>query len=44
MRREFRPDDHGQAPAEVVDLTVQVLANAYLTNRVISIDGGIHPR
>jgi len=30
--------------AEVAQLTVAVLRNGYLTNQVISIDGGIHPR
>jgi 3-oxoacyl-[acyl-carrier protein] reductase len=30
--------------AEVAQLTVAVLKNGYLTNQVISIDGGIHPR
>jgi 3-oxoacyl-[acyl-carrier protein] reductase len=28
---------------EVADLTLAVLRNAYLTNQVISIDGGMHP-
>jgi 3-oxoacyl-[acyl-carrier protein] reductase len=31
-------------PAEVADLALAVLANAYLTNQVISLDGGIYPR
>jgi 3-oxoacyl-[acyl-carrier protein] reductase len=31
-------------PEEVADLAVAVLANAYLTNHVLSIDGGMHPR
>jgi 3-oxoacyl-[acyl-carrier protein] reductase len=31
-------------PAEVADLTVAVLANGYVINQVISVDGGIHPR
>jgi 3-oxoacyl-[acyl-carrier protein] reductase len=30
-------------PAEVADLTLAVLRNAYITNQVISIDGGIYP-
>ena len=30
--------------SEVAKLTVAVLQNSYLTNQVISIDGGIHPR
>jgi 3-oxoacyl-[acyl-carrier protein] reductase len=31
-------------PAEVADLTLAVLRNPYLTNQVISLDGGIYPR
>jgi len=31
-------------PGEVADLAVAVLRNAYLTNQVISLDGGIYPR
>ena len=31
-------------PDEVADLAVAVLRNAYITNQVISVDGGIHPR
>jgi len=31
-------------PAEVADLAVAILRNPYLTNQVISIDGGIYPR
>jgi 3-oxoacyl-[acyl-carrier protein] reductase len=31
-------------PSEVADLGAAILANAYLTNQVISLDGGIHPR
>jgi 3-oxoacyl-[acyl-carrier protein] reductase len=30
-------------PEEVADLTVAVMRNAYVTNQVIPIDGGIHP-
>jgi 3-oxoacyl-[acyl-carrier protein] reductase len=30
-------------PAEVADLALSVLGNAYLTNQVISIDGGTYP-
>jgi 3-oxoacyl-[acyl-carrier protein] reductase len=30
-------------PAEVADLAVAVMRNGYVTNQVISIDGGIHP-
>src|SRR6185503_5711448 len=32
------------APGEVADLAVAVLGNGYMTNQVISIDGGLHPR
>jgi 3-oxoacyl-[acyl-carrier protein] reductase len=31
-------------PAEVADLALAVLRNGYVTNQVISIDGGLHPR
>ena len=31
-------------PSEVADLAAAILANAYLTNQVISLDGGIYPR
>jgi 3-oxoacyl-[acyl-carrier protein] reductase len=31
-------------PEEVADLAIAVLRNPYLTNHVISIDGGMHPR
>lgn len=31
-------------PGEVADLAVAVLRNAYLTNQIISLDGGIYPR
>jgi 3-oxoacyl-[acyl-carrier protein] reductase len=31
-------------PDEVADLALSVLRNAYITNQVISIDGGIYPR
>jgi 3-oxoacyl-[acyl-carrier protein] reductase len=31
-------------PAEVADLALAVLRNGYVTNQVISVDGGIHPR
>ena len=29
-------------PSEVADLATAILANAYLTNQVISLDGGIN--
>jgi 3-oxoacyl-[acyl-carrier protein] reductase len=31
-------------PAEVADLALAMLRNAYLTNKIVTIDGGIHPR
>jgi 3-oxoacyl-[acyl-carrier protein] reductase len=31
-------------PAEVADLAIAILGNPYVTNQVISIDGGMHPR
>ncbi|HEY5351260.1 MAG TPA: SDR family NAD(P)-dependent oxidoreductase [Streptosporangiaceae bacterium] len=31
-------------PEEVADLALAILRNAYLTNQVISLDGGMHPR
>jgi 3-oxoacyl-[acyl-carrier protein] reductase len=31
-------------PSEVADLALAVLRNGYVTNQVISVDGGIHPR
>ena len=31
-------------PEEVADLAMAVLGNAYLTNQVVSIDGGMYPR
>jgi 3-oxoacyl-[acyl-carrier protein] reductase len=31
-------------PADVAGLALAVLGNPYLTNQVISLDGGIYPR
>jgi 3-oxoacyl-[acyl-carrier protein] reductase len=31
-------------PAEVADLMLAILRNGYVTNQVLSIDGGMHPR
>jgi 3-oxoacyl-[acyl-carrier protein] reductase len=31
-------------PAEVADLSLAMLRNAYLTNQVVLLDGGMHPR
>jgi 3-oxoacyl-[acyl-carrier protein] reductase len=43
LRRQVPVGRLGQ-PSEVADLAAAILANAYLTNQVISLDGGIHPR
>jgi len=32
------------AAGEVAELTVSVMSNAFLTNQVVSLDGGMHPR
>jgi 3-oxoacyl-[acyl-carrier protein] reductase len=42
--RERVPVGRLGTPAEVADLALAVLRNGYLTNQVISLDGGIHPR
>ncbi|MBS2964282.1 SDR family NAD(P)-dependent oxidoreductase [Actinocrinis puniceicyclus] len=31
-------------PGEVADLAVAILRNGYMTNQVVSLDGGLHPR
>jgi 3-oxoacyl-[acyl-carrier protein] reductase len=31
-------------PEEVADLALAVLHNGYVTNQVLGIDGGLHPR
>jgi hypothetical protein len=31
-------------PEEVADLALAVLRNGYMTNQVVSLDGGMHPR
>jgi 3-oxoacyl-[acyl-carrier protein] reductase len=31
-------------PEEIADLALAMLRNAYLTNKVVTVDGGIHPR
>jgi 3-oxoacyl-[acyl-carrier protein] reductase len=31
-------------PAEVADLALAILRNAYITSKVLSLDGGMHPR
>ena len=31
-------------PDEVADLALAILRNRYLTNQVVSLDGGIYPR
>jgi NAD(P)-dependent dehydrogenase (short-subunit alcohol dehydrogenase family) len=43
LRRQVPAGRLGQ-PSEVADLAAAILANAYLTSQVISLDGGIHPR
>jgi 3-oxoacyl-[acyl-carrier protein] reductase len=30
-------------PGEVADLAVALIRNGYVTNQVVSVDGGIHP-
>jgi 3-oxoacyl-[acyl-carrier protein] reductase len=30
-------------PSEVADLALAILRNGYITNQVVSIDGGIYP-
>jgi 3-oxoacyl-[acyl-carrier protein] reductase len=42
--REQVPVGRLGRPAEVADLAVAILRNPYLTNQVISVDGGIYPR
>jgi len=42
--RERVPVGRLGRPDEVADLAVAILANPYLTNQVISLDGGMHPR
>jgi 3-oxoacyl-[acyl-carrier protein] reductase len=42
--REHVPVRRLGDPDEVADLALALLRNAYVTNQVISIDGGIHPR
>jgi 3-oxoacyl-[acyl-carrier protein] reductase len=31
-------------PEEVADLALAVLRNGHMTNQVVSLDGGMHPR
>jgi 3-oxoacyl-[acyl-carrier protein] reductase len=31
-------------PGEVADLALAMLRNPYVTNQVVSVDGGMHPR
>jgi 3-oxoacyl-[acyl-carrier protein] reductase len=42
--RERVPVGRLGRPAEVADLAVAILSNPYLTNQVISLDGGMYPR
>src|SRR3954451_13047683 len=52
---DMLPDDPGYlaraipvgrlgTPAEVADMAVAMLRNAYMTSKVVSLDGGMHPR
>jgi 3-oxoacyl-[acyl-carrier protein] reductase len=43
LRKQVPAGRLGQ-PGEVADLAIAVLSNSYLTNQVISLDGGMHPR
>jgi 3-oxoacyl-[acyl-carrier protein] reductase len=42
--RERVPVGRLGRPAEVADLAIAILGNPYLTNQVISLDGGMYPR
>jgi 3-oxoacyl-[acyl-carrier protein] reductase len=42
--RERVPVHRLGEPAEVADLALAVLRNPYITNQVMSVDGGMHPR
>jgi 3-oxoacyl-[acyl-carrier protein] reductase len=42
--RQLVPVGRLGRPEEVADLALAILRNPYLTNQVISLDGGIHPR
>ena len=43
LRRQVPVGRLGQ-PGEVADLAVAILGNPYVTNQVISADGGMYPR
>jgi 3-oxoacyl-[acyl-carrier protein] reductase len=43
LRRQIPVGQLG-TPDEVADLTLAILRNGYLTNQVISLDGGLYPR
>jgi 3-oxoacyl-[acyl-carrier protein] reductase len=43
LRRRVPVGRLGQ-PEEVADLALAILRNAYLTNQVVSLDGGMYPR
>jgi 3-oxoacyl-[acyl-carrier protein] reductase len=43
LRRQIPVGRLGR-PEEVADLALAMLRNAYLTNQVISLDGGMYPR
>lgn len=42
--RELVPVGRLGKPAEVADMALAVLRNGYVTNQVIAVDGGMHPR
>jgi 3-oxoacyl-[acyl-carrier protein] reductase len=42
--REHVPVGRLGRPQEVADLAIAILRNPYLTNQVVSLDGGMHPR
>ena len=42
--RQLVPVGRLGRPEEVAELAIALIRNAYLTNQVISLDGGIHPR
>jgi 3-oxoacyl-[acyl-carrier protein] reductase len=31
-------------PSEVARMAIAILSNSYMTNQVVSVDGGLHPR
>jgi NAD(P)-dependent dehydrogenase (short-subunit alcohol dehydrogenase family) len=41
---EIETNGSGSRPDEVARFAVAILANSYLTSKILSIDGGAHPR